>query len=81
MTMNAKTEEQARTKWCPLRESAGCFNFNCIASECMMWDWKGLREASGNERTGFTPINLVRDGRLNTGEVGIGDCGLKRGQP
>ena len=65
MPMNAKTEEQARTKFCPHvrrrvwpdEPSRGNEDARCIASECMMWDWKGLREASGNERTGFVPIN------------------------
>lgn len=43
------TEDEARTKWCPLvrvgeRASGAAENrpdgsYNCIASECMAWRW------------------------------------------
>ncbi len=47
------TEEEAKTKWCPMvrinvalnaAQGVGAFNrdggdFDCIASDCMMWRW------------------------------------------
>ena len=44
------TEEEARTKWCPMVRSVGGVNrgYNgksmadtlCLASDCMMWRWR-----------------------------------------
>ena len=43
----AMSEEQAKTKWCPMLHIARVTqNFsmptrsNCLASDCMMWQWK-----------------------------------------
>lgn len=34
------TEDEAKIKWCPYTASANNLNnYNCIASDCMMWVW------------------------------------------
>ena len=106
--MTAKTEEQARTKWCPhvrtTDENMGTFNrWNlfephdprtpsgswkdtgqlnpgclCIASDCMMWDWKGLQRDDGSHVISGQAAGEVRCWNLSPGDVGVGDCGLKR---
>ncbi len=50
------TEDEAKEKWCPMvrtadsgepgalavnRDAAVPANYNCIASDCMMWAWSG----------------------------------------
>ena len=66
------TEEEAKTKWCPMASDASAANRytdgklfpdnSCIASSCMMW--------VKNESDGFTPNTKIVSGG--------GYCGLTR---
>jgi hypothetical protein len=33
------TEQEAKTKWCPMVRSAPNEAAHCVASNCMMWRW------------------------------------------
>lgn len=44
------TEEQAKTKWCPMVKVGIDNNFNCVASDCMMWRWVSAGEYIDGDR-------------------------------
>jgi hypothetical protein len=74
---NAMREDEAKTKWCPLTrniqlvawgrsgDTYADLKSNCIASECMLWDWDC-------DENGI--IKADKDGN----PIWQGDCGLKR---
>lgn len=43
------TEDEARTKWCPLAEQAASSS-RCIASECAAWRWQQSPEQTQLEK-------------------------------
>lgn len=78
------TEQDAKTKWCPL--TAGRDSSNCIASGCMAWDWIDPEVRWGGTHQAMTPPadepgwewheDKKRWGRTY-GERRRGRCGLR----
>ena len=65
------TEDEAKTKWCPMtrvqnfsmdrsgainRSNFDAGNTLCIASKCMMWRWHDPQYAEPGERHGYCGI-------------------------
>ena len=75
------TEEQAKTKWCPMRRlteigavrinntEPGTFTLNCIGSDCAMWRWHGY----GTDKI---TVTMHGDGSQTTNPPPQGHCGL-----
>ena len=53
----------------------------CIASECMMWEWVGIRNADGSHDKSQAAAEAAEFGQLNPDEAALGDCGRKRRAP
>lgn len=90
------TEDEARKKWCPFarlnsganRSLHGIYKVadgtNCIASDCMAWEWFDGVSDDGTA-CHHTPTAMLP--RVVENKEGFplserrGDCGLKRGRP
>lgn len=64
------TEEEAKTKWCPMAKTS--IDENCIASGCMMWVWDTSPQMLRHQAAAM-------DVRATRGNLeACGHCGLVR---
>lgn len=78
------TEDEAKTKWCPLAPTYTLPSSRCIASECMAWRWAQKRNPDWKPEPGYmmsvTPTHPADDEPLYVADPEHGYCGLA-GQP
>ncbi len=72
------TEDDAKTKWCPMFQVSAGMTGNddvnnrmglCIASECMAWRWRRKPKPEMVEQSGHREVTIPAD-------PGSGYCGL-----
>jgi len=68
------TEEEAKTKWCPMvrvahattdiavNRASEYSHTRCLASECMMWQWKDKSDLQGTIPRGYCGLNYSPGG-------------------
>jgi len=75
------TEEEARTKWCPMaRVPVADSGFKCIASDCMMWrdvleQYNVTKESLQKDLKSWNSTDIIIER-----ETGNGYCGLAGGK-
>lgn len=80
--MDAMTEEEAKTKWCPFvkPDYRGPDRMLCIGSACMAWRWGDVicirKKPKPDDTRWLGPFPFLKGGKCWLRESDQGFCGL-----